>query len=192
MGIQKRDVLKIQRDNWCFSDAKKIIITKTSIVARPVSLEQITMRITRKRLRFIQSWRCQKCCTSTSTSTTMAKNKIYRNCKRQPIHNQLNKCMDRQYIVIGLIGLVLFGNWSTFVTAASKNIVRSISNSNGNNPYQQNINWMDFQRESLNQRSLQIQSPELGNIFSQLLFIQSRQRNASELAGNIFFKYYNT
>lgn len=32
-----------------------------------------------------------------------------------------------------------------------------------------------------------------GNIFSQLnSFIQTRQRNATDIAGNIFFKYYNT
>lgn len=35
--------------------------------------------------------------------------------------------------------------------------------------------------------------PTNGNIFAQLnSFIQARQRNASDLAGNIVFKYYNT
>lgn len=37
------------------------------------------------------------------------------------------------------------------------------------------------------------QQPTDGNIFAQLnSFIQARQRNASDLAGNIVFKYYNT
>lgn len=39
----------------------------------------------------------------------------------------------------------------------------------------------------------QQQHPVDGNIFAQLnSFIQARQRNASDLAGNIVFKYYNT
>lgn len=106
--------------------------------------------------------------------------------------------MDRvtvhQFIAIGLIGIILFVNCPTFVSAA-KNTIRSIANSEGFDPKSRaNINWFEFQRSTLNQRSQsQAPSPDLGNIFSQLgLFIQSRQRNASELAGNIFFKYYNT
>lgn len=55
--------------------------------------------------------------------------------------------------------------------------------------------WNDFQQKMLHQRSVPAyQSPQdFGDILTQLGFlIQSRQRNASELAANIFFKYYNT
>lgn len=102
----------------------------------------------------------------------------------------------RQFITIGLIGMVLFVNCPIFVVAAGKNTIRSIANSDGNDPYRTHSNWFEFQRQSLNQRSLPTQSSqsqEFGNIFTQLgFFIQSRQRNATEIAGNIFFKYYNT
>lgn len=101
---------------------------------------------------------------------------------------------QRYFIVIGLIGLAMLVNSPTFVGAASRNVPRSASiagNEHSNNRLQHN-NWFEFQRKSLNQRA-QYQSQDLGNIFSQLgIFIQSRQRNATEIAGNIFFKYYNT
>lgn len=186
-----------------------IIITKTSkAAARSVSQERIsvasTMAIARKRnFGFVpeNSWQCcHKCCSG--TSATANKNFINSNSNNLSKH-RLNFCQRRvsdysrmrQFIVIGLIGLVLFVNCPIFVVTAARNSIRSIANNDGNDPYRVHSNWFEFQRQTLNQRSQQTQpqSQELGNIFSQLgFFIQSRQRNATELAGNIFFKYYNT
>lgn len=116
--------------------------------------------------------------------------------RHQHQHSHYVGCsMLRQFITIGLIGMVLFVNCPIFVVAAGRNSIRSIANSDGNDPYRIHSNWFEFQRQSLNQRSLpaQSQAQDFGNIFTQLgFFIQSRQRNATELAGNIFFKYYNT
>lgn len=176
-----------------------IIITKTSkAAARPVSVEQISAAVmtnAQNYHRFIPMWRYHKQCCTSSTSN----NCHYTN------RNSLSKCLVlsgrfeysalRQFVVIGLIGLILFVNCPIFVVAAARNSIRSIANNDGNDPYVVHSNWFEFQRQSLNQRSHSppSQSQEIGNIFSQLgLFIQSRQRNASELAGNIFFKYYNT
>lgn len=167
-----------------------IIITKTTVAARPVSLEQKAMAIARKRLRFKTNCRCHNDCISTKiTNRTNRTNS-----------NQINslslKNMDqhRHFIVIGLIGLVLLINGSTFVAAASRNVPRSASIAGNDDTNQRLIhnNWFEFQRQSLNQRT-QYQAQDFSNIFTQLgIFIQSRQRNASELAGKIFFKYYNT
>lgn len=166
-----------------------IIITKTTVEARPVSLEQIAMAIARKRLRFKTNFRCQNYCISTKITNRT-------NSNSNKINNLSLKNMDhhRQFIVIGLIGLVLFINGPTFASAASRNVPRSASIAGNDDTNQRLIhsNWFEFQRQSLNKRT-QYQAQDLSNIFSQLgIFIQSRQRNASELAGNIFFKYYNT
>lgn len=190
-----------------------IIITKTTAAARLVSLEQIAevaMAISaQKRLRFIHNWWCHNCC-STSSSLTMSSlslfstiipniNSSYHSITNQTKHNNnLSKRMDNrlQFIAIAFIWMVLFVYCPIFVSAASKNSIRSIANNDGHDPYRLHSNWFDFQRQSLNHRSQQpskSQSQEVGNIFTQLgLFIQSRQRNATEIAGNIFFKYYNT
>lgn len=164
-----------------------IIITKTTVAARPVSLEQKAMAIARKRLRFKTNCRCHNDCISTKTTNRTNSNQI----------NSLSlKNMDqhRRFIVIGLIGLVLLISGPTFVAAASRNVPRSASIAGNDDTNQRLIhsNWFEFQRQSLNQRT-QYQAQDFSNIFTQLgIFIQSRQRNASELAGKIFFKYYNT
>lgn len=170
-----------------------IIITKASAATRPVTVEQIAMAILRRRLRFINSWWYQNCCIPLTTITKVISYHIS-NQTSNKLDKQMKPVTVHQFIAVGLIGLVLFVNCATFVSATSKSSIRSITNSDGNDPRRPNNNWFEFQKQTLN-RGSQSQAPpqELSNIFSQLgIFIQSRQRNASELAGNIFFKYYNT
>lgn len=165
------------------------IITKTTVAARPVSLEQIAaMVITRQRLRLINSWRCHNCCTS------LPKNR--QNSNKTCNFRIVSMNQRQQFFAIGLIGLILIVSGPAFVTAASKTYVRSIA-SHENDPHRLHANWLEYQRQSVQPRTQNIQphylSPDFGNIFSQLgFFIQSRQRNATELAEKIFFKYYNT
>lgn len=180
-----------------------IIITKTTVEARrhPVSLEQAAM--TRKRLRFADSWRCNNWCISASTSPPSST--LSATIKMFSYKNHINKLQKRvvdqhrHFLAILLIGIVFLVNCPTSAVAASKNpIPRSASiASNDNSNRDQRLlhhNWFEFQKQSLDKyHRNQYQAADLGSILSQLgIFIQSRQRNASELAGNIFFKYYNT
>lgn len=100
-----------------------------------------------------------------------------------------------QFVACAIVGLVLFVNSSTFVTGAkSKAVIRSIAG-HESDPHRLHVNWLEYQRQAKPvpraQPALNYNVPDFSNIFSQLLFIQSRQRNATELAENIFFKYYN-
>lgn len=170
------------------------IITKAIAAARPVTVELIAMAILRRRLTYINSWWYQNCCIALTTTTKMISCHNVANQMNNKLNKRVKRVMVHQFIAIGLIGLVLFENCATFVSASSKNTIRSITDNYGNDSRHPNTNWFEFQRKTLNHGSQsQAQPQEFSNIFSQLgLFIQSRQRNASELAGNIFFKYYNT
>lgn len=136
--------------------------------------------------------------------------------QRQHPHHQHQSIFSQPFIVIAVIvALVLFVNCPAFVVAASKTAIRSIASSNHeNDPNRLHANWLDYQRQTLRSRQTQSTagspaataaataaitpshnylSPELGNIFQTLgIFIQARQRNTTELAQHIFFKYYNT
>lgn len=155
-----------------------IITTKTAVAECPIApLKQITMLV-QKHLRYIKSWQWKNCFICSPVAII-----------------DMCKSMDRSHqpLIIALLGLVFFVNNPTFVTAATKSAVESVSSSPTIEP--QHPNWFEFQRQTLGQpvQPAQRQSQEIGSIFSQFgLFIQSRQRNASELAGNIFFKYFNT
>lgn len=132
---------------------------------------------------------------------------------QQPHHQPK---FSQPFIVIAvMIALVLFANCPAFVVAASKTAIRSIATSNHeNDPNRLHANWLDYQRQTLRSRQTQSTagssppaaaaaaaispnhnylSPDLGNIFQTLgILIQARQRNATELAQHIFFKYFNT
>lgn len=111
-------------------------------------------------------------------------------------HVQINICV--------LIAIGLFINCIIIVAptpannspiSPSNQYRRAIaSNSYANDPQGRQLSWNEIQRKSLNHRSVAQPPQDFGNNFFSTLdfFIQSRQRNASELAGNIFFKYYNT
>lgn len=218
------------------------IITKTTDVARPVSLEQIAAMVIVQQqqqwLGFITdlSWwrRKQQQCLS-MTANCCRKNSVFPK-NRQNFNSHNSSSMDKTqrqhhqhhhhhhqpiysqpFIVIAIIvALVLFVNCPAFVVAASKTATRSIAtSSNENDPNRLHANWLEYQRQTLRPRATQSTAgastaaaaaaaaavtanhnyltPELGNIFQTLgIFIQARQRNATELAQHIFFKYYNT
>lgn len=133
-------------------------------------------------------------------------------------HHHHQSIFSQPFIVIAVIvALVLFVNCPAFVVAASKTATRSIaSGAHENDANRVHANWLEYQRQTLRTRQTQSTSgspsaaaaaaaaaaiapnhnyltPELGNIFQTLgIFIQARQRNATELAQHIFFKYYNT
>lgn len=132
--------------------------------------------------------------------------------QQQQQHHISHSKFSQPFIVIAVIvvlALFEFVNCPGLVMAASKPAVRSIAdNSNENDPNRIHTNWLEYQRQTLRPRATQSAtttlagtttstannlSPELGNIFTQLgIFIQARQRNATEMAQHIFFKYYNT
>lgn len=149
-----------------------------------VRLVSIAMAITQNR--FIDdktnNWWCH-CCSSTSQikSNTHSRWKC-----------NSNKFIDRDYnfIAIALIVIILFVNYCTTTVAAGA--APKIGNGISKDSHQLSSTWIEFQKRSLNHRSIQYQAQDVGNIFSQLgLFVQSRQRNATELSRNIFFKYYD-
>lgn len=133
-------------------------------------------------------------------------------------HHHHQSIFAQPFIGIAVIvALVLFVNCPAFVVAASKTAIRSIATSNHEtDPNRLHANWLEYQRHTLRPRQTQTAgqsataaaaavaaaaitpnhnylSPELGNIFQTLgIFIQARQRNATELAQHIYFKYYNT
>lgn len=137
--------------------------------------------------------------------------------QQQQHHHHHQSIFSQPFTVIAVIvALVLFVNCPAFVVAASKTAIRSIATStHESDPNRLHANWLDYQRQTLS-RSRQTQStagspsaaaaaaaaitpnhnylsPDLGNIFQTLgIFIQARQRNVTELAHHIFFKYYNT
>lgn len=214
------------------------IITKTTAVARPVSLEQISaMVIVQQRFEFIaelgwwqrrqnqQQQQCSSmnCCRkklvllkSQQNYTNLDNNSSMDSTQQQQKHHHHQSIFSQPFTVIAVIvALVLFVNCPAFVVAASKTAIRSIATSNNeNDPNRLHANWLDYQRQTLRPRQTQSTagsaaaaaataaaitpnhnylSPELGNIFQTLgIFIQARQRNATELAHHIFFKYYNT
>lgn len=161
------------------------------------------MAIARHRFQFEICYRCHNCCTLNCCTKNDGHHRHHRNPSTQSrdLAKRMKRFNQSFIILISLISLALLANWPTFVAAAAtatRNAVRSIA-INENDVHRLHGNWFEFQRQSLNHRTQRqsqpaaYQSQELGNIFSQLgFFIQSRQRNASELSGNIFFKYYNT
>lgn len=206
-----------------------LIITKTTVAARPVSVEQQIAAMVivqqRPRLRFITDyfcWQRQRCWSNGCPNAISPKNQSIHNYHsdssmdqvqrrhRQPRHRHQHQHQNRHrpkfsppfIAVAAIVALALFVNCPAFVVAASKTAIRSIaSGSHENDPNSLHTNWLDYQRQALRPRTTQsvasannnYLTPDLGNIFTQLgIFIQARQRNASELAQHIFFKYFNT
>lgn len=121
----------------------------------------------------------------------------HRKCRnlRKKLSNDLSN--QQKFIAIALIAIYLLVNCTNnAVTASTLNPPTSyLTPVNQINLTAPHGAWKDFQKKMLHQRSVPAyQSPQdLGDILTQLgLLIQSRQRNATELASNIFFKYYNT
>lgn len=149
-----------------------------------VRLVSIAMAITQNR--FIDdktnNWWCCYC-----SSSSQINSNTYSRCKCNS-----NKCIDRDYkfIAIALMVIILFVNYCT--TSVAAGAAPKIVNTLNRDSRQLSSTWIEFQKRSLNHRPIQYQSQDVGNIFSQLgIFIQSRQRNATELSGNIHFKYYD-
>lgn len=102
--------------------------------------------------------------------------------------------------VIALIAICLLLNCITIVAATANLPTPTAHNSQAQSTSKVNSRarhllpaWIDIKRQSLNHRSVPQAPQDFTNFFSTLdFFIQSRQRNASEIAENIFFKYYNT
>lgn len=133
----------------------------------------------------------------------------------QQQHYQQNYSQPFTVIAAIIVALALFVNCPAFVVAEPKTATRSIATGSHENDHNRlHANWLEYQRQTLRPRATQSTagtttsgaaaagaatannnylSPELGNIFTQLgIFIQARQRNATEIAQHIFFKYYNT
>lgn len=141
--------------------------------------------------------------TKTAKPTTNILNYFYFNSRYD-----LN--VQHKFIAISLIGISLLVNCKLIAasnsTSASGLFVARLNhqyqqqqqysaNNIHNNDGRRQTAWMDFQKKMLRQRSVPAyQSPQdLGDILTQLgVLIQARQRNATELATNIFFKYYNS
>lgn len=174
-----------------------IIITKTTVATRSVSLEQIAaMVIKRQQLLTLKNslW-CHNFCTSSSKNK---QNRFNSNSNQMCDFRTTTLCQRQRIFSIFVIGLIFVLSCPGYVSAASKTAIRSIA-SHEQDPHQLHVNWLEYQRQNTKSTTKHTQhiqpnflSPDLGNIFSQLGFlIQSRQRNATELAEHIFFKYFN-
>lgn len=148
--------------------------------------------------RFVNRWRqCHNCCTSQPKNKQM---NSYRECASSFLNRLqcnfeiLNMIRRRPFFACAIIGLVLFVNSSRFVTGVkSKAVIRSIAG-HESDPHRLHVNWLEYQRQTIpvpRAQPVNYNVPDFSNLFSQLLFIQSRQRNASELAAHVFFKYFN-
>lgn len=111
--------------------------------------------------------------------------------------------VQQKFIAFTLIGISILVNCQLIVASNSSTdkFNQQYTNNIINNNMYYNVDgrrytvWNDFQKKILRQQSVPAyQSPQdLGDILTQLgVFIQTRQRNATELATNIFFKYYNS
>lgn len=143
---------------------------------------------------------------STTTTTAHFSNFFY-------LNSRYDLNVQQKFIAISLIGISFLVNCQLIAASNSSTASGSIvarlnhqyqqqyttntinNNYNYNQDGRRNTAWMDFQTKMLRQRSVPAyQSPQdLGDILTQLgVLIQARQRNATELATNVFFKYYNT
>lgn len=113
------------------------------------------------------------------------------------IHLNLGKYFDcdLSYMAIALIVLIVITQLATIATAGAPSDSKRGTDSKLSREYRHRFNaWLDFQKYSLNQQrsAHQPQVQDAGDILMQLgLMIQARQRNATEMAPHIFFKYYD-
>lgn len=71
--------------------------------------------------------------TNCSQSLCHHRRRLHQHHRQQHSHN-FGCSFLRQFMTIGLIGMVLFVNCPIFVVAAGRNSIRSIANSDGNDP----------------------------------------------------------
>lgn len=96
---------------------------------------------------------------------------------------------------MALLVLIVFAQLATIVTAGASSESGKRPDPRPTKDHRHRFTtWVDFQRHSLNQQRTvhQAQAQDAGDILMQLgLMIQARQRNATEMAPHIFFKYYD-
>lgn len=114
------------------------------------------------------------------------------------LHINLGKYFDcdLNYMAIALVVLIVIAQLATIVTAGAPGDIKRFETPKSTKDHRHRFTtWIDFQKNTLNQqRSFHhTQAQDAGDILMQLgLMMQARQqRNASEMAPHIFFKYYD-